>query len=130
MDWIIPAITAAAGLGGAWIMGRFTLRAQELAQREENVRNSKKLAYDSSFQEWKFLCELEIDSARAEGRKSILPPSGGFLFYSLALDAHLHGLDMTKVDSTTLIAILEDLKKRYGELLTWYLAEARERYES
>ena len=74
MDWIIPAITAAAGLGGAWIMGRFTLRAQELAQREENVRNSKKLAYDSSFQEWKFLCELEIDSARAEGRKSILPP--------------------------------------------------------
>lgn len=109
-------------------MGRFALRAQELAQREENIRNSKKLAYESSFQEWKFMCELEIDNARAEGRVFTLPPSGGFLFYALAFDAHLRDLDIAKVDSSTLIAILENLNQRYEELLSWYLKEAHGRY--
>ena len=51
MDWIIPAITAAAGLigglVGAWIIGRSHIRAQEIAQRAENIRSRRRLAEES-----------------------------------------------------------------------------------
>ena len=53
MDWIIPAITAAAGLGGAWIGGRFAMRAQEIAQRNESIRHTRELAFRTAVEEWK-----------------------------------------------------------------------------
>jgi hypothetical protein len=53
MDWIIPAITAAAGISGAFIMGCFNLRTQKTAQRNENIRHARKIAYEAAMMEWR-----------------------------------------------------------------------------
>ena len=55
-DWI-PVITALAGLigglGGAWIIGSRHIDAQRIAQREENKRALRRLAYEAAISEWR-----------------------------------------------------------------------------
>lgn len=110
MDWIVPAITAAAGvaggLGGAWIMGHFNFKAQELTQRSENVRHARKLAYDAAIAAW---CEYrdtfkaEVDEKAALDVEEKIQPLQDFLI------GHLVFADAT-LRKITGVSTVDDLR--------------------
>lgn len=128
MDWIVPAITAAAGvaggLGGAWIMGRFTLRAQELSQRAENGRHARKLAYDAAIAAW---CEYrdtfkaKIDKGVSGDVEEKIQPLQDFLV------AHLVFADATLREITAESSV-EDIKAvlRATRDTSYFLREYRD----
>ena len=75
MDWIIPTIMAAVGLigglGGAWIMGRFTLRAQQATQRAENTRHARKIAYEAAVTEWERMREFVFREIEQRAKNNV-----------------------------------------------------------
>jgi hypothetical protein len=52
MDWVLPAVTALAAFMGAMFSGFFVLRAQSIAQRNENIRHTRKVAYEAAVHQW------------------------------------------------------------------------------
>jgi hypothetical protein len=53
MDWIIPAITALAGLGGATIGMAGVIITQRAAERNETTRHARRLAYEAAITAWR-----------------------------------------------------------------------------
>jgi hypothetical protein len=105
MDWsafFMMLLPVASGLGGAWIMGRFHLRAQELTQREGNARHARKVAYDAAVKEWERMREYvfreldRIDKINAAGgsikiKPIPLPPLEDYIIHHLAFSEEAVG---------------------------------------
>jgi hypothetical protein len=127
---IIAAITALAGivggLGGALIMGWFHLRAQAHTQRNENVRNMQKIAYEAAIKEWLFIGE----SMRAREEKGVLgalPPIDLYILNHLGLARNLSDLDMLTAKGDRLIQMFADLQLQRDDAASFFARELKKR---
>ena len=128
MDFLIPLYSGLAAILGALVVALGNFLAQRIAQRNENIRHSKNLAYEFAFQEWKFVCETRIDTARQAGVGCALPPLGAYQLYSLAFDKFMGELDMATASGADIVSVLEKLRARHDELVSWWEKEAQERH--
>lgn len=130
MDWtvtvMITAITATtglvAGLGGAAIAGHFMVKAQKVAQREENIRHTRKVTYDAALREWSeymAIVQRDIDCARS---KSIachavpFPVFDDWLIHRISLAEALAEIDISNAGSEVIIPIINRLRVRTEEI--------------
>lgn len=120
MDWVIPLITALAGLGGAAVGGHYALKSQAITQRNENIRHAQKVAYETAVKEWEaaraiFFRSFDVDytGPKANG---VLPSLDDYIVHHLSLSDALDGLKLGEVGSEAIAAIFRRLSAREQKL--------------
>ena len=88
MDWTTLFPMFGALLGSA-VTGAAMYLAQRAAQKNENLRNARKLAVDLAIAEWTRQTELIENDKLAGSGKAFPPIDGHFLSYLLLVEALL-----------------------------------------
>lgn len=122
MDWILPLITAGAALGGAAIGGCYALASQRIAQRNENLRHARRIAYETAVKEWEgarywAIRQYDVDYTGPK-IKGPLPSLDDFIIHHLSLTDALDKIDPLTASAESLDTLSARLWQREHDLFT------------